>query len=79
MKRAVLDLPKVPNISNIDNLERKEGITIKDKMSDEEFYRKLRWVTFGYHHDWDTKVSSQLILKLHHDIVPEFAISSWIF
>jgi hypothetical protein len=56
MRRTILDLPKSPNITNIDNLESKEGKRIKNKLTEKDFYQKLRWVTFGYHHNWDTKV-----------------------
>lgn len=56
IRRSVIDFPKSPHITNIDNLENKEGKSIKDKLDAEGFFKKLRWVTFGYHHNWDSKV-----------------------
>ncbi|XP_021945716.1 nucleic acid dioxygenase ALKBH1 isoform X1 [Folsomia candida] len=59
IRRSVIDFPKSPHITNIDNLENKEGKSIKDKLDAEGFFKKLRWVTFGYHHNWDSKVYSE--------------------
>ncbi|ODM96327.1 ABC transporter G family member 23 [Orchesella cincta] len=70
ISRTLLDFPHNTNyITNMDNLNRlhkmKKGVPV-EKLTDfkldvcsRDFYTKLRWVTFGYHHDWDTKVYSE--------------------
>ncbi|CAL8068554.1 unnamed protein product [Orchesella dallaii] len=70
ISRTLLDFPHhVDYITNMDNLNRlhkiKEGKPVnkladfKLDVCDRNFYSKLRWVTFGYHHDWNTKVYSE--------------------
>ena len=31
-----------------------------------EIFNKLRWVTFGYHHDWDHKVNNSCNFKTYY-------------
>ncbi|XP_072031523.1 nucleic acid dioxygenase ALKBH1-like isoform X2 [Amphiura filiformis] len=65
IKRCLKDFPQKPNVCNLD-----AHVTLKDDdclwdMSQshlrkpsggKSLIQQLRWVTFGYHHNWDTKV-----------------------
>jgi len=58
---CVKDYVKAPHLTNISNLERKTSSresNQRESPSRFDMYKKLRWVTFGYHHCWDTKVYS---------------------
>lgn len=68
ISRTLLDFPHhsqyITNMDNLNRLERKRKGDSVERLQDfkldtcgRDFYEKLRWVTFGYHHDWDTKVS----------------------
>lgn len=72
--RALIDFPHDSNyITNMDNLNRLQRIKNGQAVSSlqnfkldtcsREFYEKLRWVTFGFHHDWDTKVVIDTIIN----------------
>lgn len=58
--RCLNDYPfEKEHITNIENLRRRKGEDVKYEEAQnnkDNFYKHLRWITFGYHHDWDTKV-----------------------
>lgn len=56
--RCLKDYPKKPNKSNLDahDLLLDNEDWWSKSQGDAGFLNKLRWVTFGYHHNWDTKV-----------------------
>jgi len=77
ISKCALDYPSKPHITNIENLqirgrqnteqkeqEKREGNAAAFYQGEDasDFYKRLRWVTFGYHHDWDTKVNWNWIL-----------------
>jgi len=77
--RTLLDFPHDTNfITNMDNLNRLERVKKGESVNEltafklgvcsRDFYTKLRWVTFGYHHDWDTKV------KIHPNNLDTFEV-----
>lgn len=45
--------PYKPNITNIEKLGK------ENEYKSSEYFKKLRWATVGYHHNWDTKVYSK--------------------
>ncbi|CAG7731592.1 unnamed protein product, partial [Allacma fusca] len=63
--KCLSDYPKDPHVTNMENLRRRHPETAKDtpalspENDREQFYKELRWITFGYHHDWDTKVYTE--------------------
>lgn len=67
--RCLRDYTIKPNISNLDAhkiLDDKENWwEVCQKDGDEKLLNKLRWITFGYHHNWDTKVRQYLIRKMY--------------
>lgn len=57
--RCLRDYPKPPNKKNLDAHVSDES---KNNAWDVNQYSelfKLRWITFGYHHNWDTKVYNE--------------------
>ncbi|XP_041981522.1 nucleic acid dioxygenase ALKBH1 [Aricia agestis] len=60
IKQCLEEYTKKPNKLNIDNeicLQDWWSECVKDENN--KFYKKLRWTTLGYHHNWDTKVYSE--------------------
>lgn len=59
--RCLRDYPKKPNKSNLDPHDvLKDGEDwweVCQKCGNKRLLDQLRWITFGYHHNWDTKVS----------------------
>lgn len=57
--KCLQSYPAAPNVSNIEKdlrtLQHFNGNILKHK----KLIKKLRWITMGYHHDWDTKVYSE--------------------
>ncbi|CAD5111354.1 DgyrCDS670 [Dimorphilus gyrociliatus] len=49
--RCIQDFPEKPNKTNLD-----AHYAVPSMIYKTELFRKLRWATLGYHHDWDTKV-----------------------
>ncbi|KAJ8942088.1 hypothetical protein NQ314_010161 [Rhamnusium bicolor] len=60
--RCLRDYSKKPNKANIDALnlvpESKEWWDMCQNNNNVLLLNKLRWVTLGYHHNWDTKVAN---------------------
>ncbi|KAF6205166.1 hypothetical protein GE061_019333 [Apolygus lucorum] len=62
--RCVVDYPAPPNRNNLSpvgllsNDENWYNSCLNDSARKLAIFRKLRWVTLGYHHNWDTKVYS---------------------
>lgn len=58
--KCLQDYSKKPNKTNIDTLnlvpENKEWWEMCQNNNNVLLLNKLRWVTLGYHHNWDTKV-----------------------
>lgn len=58
--KCLRDYTKKPNKSNIDNndnvLENFEWWQLSQFNIDSKIAKKLRWITLGYHHNWNTKV-----------------------
>ncbi|KAJ3658597.1 hypothetical protein Zmor_010327 [Zophobas morio] len=61
--RCLQDYTKRPNKTNLDSFklvpEGKEWWDVCQNNHDKLLLNKLRWVTLGYHHDWDTKIYSE--------------------
>ena len=55
-----MDYPCTPNVCNLDAHVKREGLgrvwPEGGVWSEEGPAYRLRWVTLGYHYDWDTKV-----------------------
>lgn len=60
--KCLRDYTKKPNKSNIDNndnvLENFEWWQLSQFNIDSKIAKKLRWITLGYHHNWNTKIYS---------------------
>uniref|UniRef100_A0A0K8SQD1 Fe2OG dioxygenase domain-containing protein n=1 Tax=Lygus hesperus TaxID=30085 RepID=A0A0K8SQD1_LYGHE len=62
--RCVVDYPAPPNLNNLSpigllsNDENWYDVCLNYSARKSAIFRKLRWVTLGYHHNWDTKVYS---------------------
>lgn len=54
IKRCLRFYPSASGVTNVDSSIPRPTGDINEFSS--EFYRKLRWVTLGLHHNWDTKV-----------------------
>ncbi|KAH6940563.1 hypothetical protein HPB50_000798 [Hyalomma asiaticum] len=54
VSRALRSYPKPPNCTNLKVLKPPD--TFPASLRSDDFYKNLRWVTLGLHHDWDTKV-----------------------
>lgn len=58
--RCLKDYTKKPNKTNLDSFnlipKDEEWWEMCCKNKDKLLLNKLRWVTLGYHHDWNTKV-----------------------
>ncbi|XP_044256117.1 nucleic acid dioxygenase ALKBH1 [Tribolium madens] len=61
--RCLQDYSKRPNKTNLDDLnlipEGKEWWDVCQNNNNKILMNKLRWVTLGYHHDWDSKVYTE--------------------
>lgn len=64
--KCLQEYPKSPHITNLSNLGRGNNnwwTDLQSKTASTSEYRQLRnslrWVTLGYHHNWDTKVYSE--------------------
>ena len=68
VRRCLVDYPCRPNVCNLDAHVKREGEgqlwPEGDKgtlqLRKEDLLYKLRWVTLGYHYDWNTKVRTML-------------------
>lgn len=59
IRKCLEEYPRKPNKLNIDNeilLEDWWRACHEDGECNKVLLKKLRWTTFGYHHNWDTKV-----------------------
>lgn len=64
VQRCVVDYPCKPNICNLDAHTLRdgsgqlwpEGDGVSLQLVKDDLLYKLRWVTLGYHYDWNTKV-----------------------
>lgn len=59
ISRCLQHYPKKPNKTNIDfEIELKDWWQecFADGVCNTKLQKKLRWTTFGYQHDWNTKV-----------------------
>lgn len=54
VSRTLRSYPKPPNCTNLKALKPPDVFPASLKR--DEFYKNLRWVTLGLHHDWDSKV-----------------------
>ncbi|CAH1965078.1 unnamed protein product [Acanthoscelides obtectus] len=57
--QCLRDYSKKPNKSNIDGLIDLDGWWEKAQCN-KETAEKLRWITLGFHHNWDTKIYSDM-------------------
>lgn len=60
--RCLKDYSKRPNKSNLDPfnvLPDNKDWWVESQANNKLLLNKLRWVTLGYHHNWDTKVYSE--------------------
>ena len=78
VKRCLVDYPCNPNICSLDaHVTRERGGQVwpegdgGDPLGEDLLY-KLRWVTLGYHYDWNTKVE----VPLHKDASPKSTVVS---
>ncbi|XP_041467855.1 nucleic acid dioxygenase ALKBH1-like [Lytechinus variegatus] len=71
VKRCLADYPCKPNVTNLDThhhpdqlcnpwqTRRKKDSSQSQKTRDKTVMDQLRWVTLGYHYDWDNKVYNE--------------------
>nr|XP_022920580.1 nucleic acid dioxygenase ALKBH1 [Onthophagus taurus] len=59
--RCLKSYPETPNKTNLDihDLIPHNETWWESSKGDNEMLKKLRWATFGYHHNWDTKIYSE--------------------
>lgn len=59
--KCLSEYPRKPNKSNLDSYnvlsDFENWWDVCQNNKDEKLLNQLRWITFGYHHNWDTKVS----------------------
>ncbi|ESO07556.1 hypothetical protein HELRODRAFT_123161, partial [Helobdella robusta] len=58
VKRCLNDLVKQPNKTNLDSYTKEEDID-NIFINFSNLLKKLRWITMGYHHNWDTKLYAE--------------------
>lgn len=54
VSRTLRSYPNPPNVTNLKAL--RPPAVFPASPADDPFYKDLRWVTLGLHHDWDSKV-----------------------
>ena len=68
VQRCLVDYPCRPNVCNLDAHIRREGAgqlwPDDGGWSEDDLIYKLRWVTLGYHYDWNTKVHNILFTSV---------------
>lgn len=52
--RCLTDYTKKPQKSNLDSIIENDDEF--NNIFESDLLQKLRWITLGYHHNWDTKV-----------------------
>ncbi|KAJ0176130.1 hypothetical protein K1T71_008304 [Dendrolimus kikuchii] len=63
IRKCLEEYPRKPNKLNIDvdiNIDDWWQTCYKDGQCNRQLQKKLRWTTLGYHHNWDTKVYTEL-------------------
>ncbi|KAL1431593.1 hypothetical protein MTO96_014106 [Rhipicephalus appendiculatus] len=73
VSRTLRSYPQPPNCTNLKTLKPPDVFPASPQRDD--FYKNLRWVTLGLHHDWDSKVSRRC--SVTRDSNPKAAIVNY--